>query len=193
MPGYEFDVFISYRRDGKPYKWVRNHFFPLLTESLDDHLPWDPAVFVDDEMEVGVDWPRRLQEALSRTKILIPVFSAQYFRSPWCMAEWRSMVEREKLLGPGTCRLIYPILFADSETFPKFARRRSWKDLKAWAFGAPAFSQSKDYLDLEKEVREIASELVTLLRHAPKWQPGWPIRQAKPLMRAPAKLPRFGT
>ena len=191
MPGYEFDVFISYRRDGNPHEWGRNHFFDRLRRCLADHLPWKPAVFVDEEMEIGVDWPLRLQRALSRTRILVPILSAEYFQSRWCTSEWQSMVEREELLGPGLHRLIYPILYADSENFPAYARRWTWKDLKSWNSPDLVFQQTPAYVDFHKQVEEVASELATRLQEVPEWQPDWPILQADALIRPPTPLPRL--
>src|SRR5882672_9309060 len=63
VAGYEFDVFLSYSRSGNPHMWVRTHFHSLLKSCLEDQLPYEPAIFVDEELDTGVDWPVRLQHA----------------------------------------------------------------------------------------------------------------------------------
>jgi len=186
---YEFDVFISYRREGNPYKWVRNHFHPRLTDHLADHLRDDPKVFIDEGMEVGSVWPDRLEEALNRTRILVPVFSPQYFRSRWCLAEWHSMVEREKLLGRS--RLIYPVLFSDSDNFPSFARERSWRDLKKWNHPDPVFQQTVRWIDFLQEIEKVAIDLAALVDEVPSWEPGWPAQRPDPPMPGMTPVPRF--
>jgi hypothetical protein len=186
---YEFDVFISYRREGNPYNWVRNHFHPQLKAYLADQLPRDPVLFIDEGMEVGSVWPDRLEEALSRTRILVPVFSPQYFRSRWCIAEWETMAEREKLLArPG---LIYPVLFSDSENFPSYARERSWRNLKPWNKPDLVFQQTIRWIDFTDEIEKVAIELASRITKAPPWEPGWPVERPDPPMPGMTSLPRF--
>ncbi|MDQ3789983.1 MAG: toll/interleukin-1 receptor domain-containing protein [Actinomycetota bacterium] len=189
MSDYEFDVFISYRREGNPYKWVRNHFHPRLKDHLADHLRHDPKVFIDEGMEVGSVWPDQLEDALKRTRILVPVCSPQYFRSRWCLAEWHSMAAREKLLGHSG--LIYPVLFSDSDNFPSFARERSWRDLKKWNHPDPVFQQTVRWIDFLQEIEDVAIELSKRLDMVPPWQPDWPTERPDPPMPGMTPLPRF--
>jgi hypothetical protein len=186
---YEFDVFISYRRKGNPHDWVRNHFFPRLRDCLDDHLAAEPTLFLDEQMEVGSVWPDRLETALSRTKILVSVFSPQYFRSRWCLAELQTMADREKLLGHNG--LIYPVLFSDSENFPSFARERSWRDLKKWNRPDLVFQQTTEWLGFHQQVETIAIDLASRLALVPKWQPDWPSHRPDPPMPGMTSMPRF--
>jgi hypothetical protein len=195
VSGYEFDVFISYRRSGNPHHWVRNHFLPRLRDCLEDHLADEPKVFIDEEMERGTSWPQRLQNALNRTKIMVSVFSPQYFRSPWCLAEWDTMSERERLLGLSSDDrpqgLIYPVLFSDSDNFPPYARERSWRDLKKWNSPYPVFEQTTEYIGFHQQVADIAMELAKLLPRVPDWEPGWPAHRPDPPYRVTTPLPRF--
>jgi len=195
VSGYEFDLFISYRRRGNPLNWVQNHFYPRLRDYLDDHLDKDPALFIDVGMEKGSHWPTRLENALNRTKILIPIYSPQYFRSPWCLAEWTTMAEREVVLGLSSAErpqgLIYPILFSDSDNFPTFARLRSWRDLKKWNNPDPVFQQTVEWVSFLREVEAIAEDLATLLPQVPDWQPDWPIYRPDPPLPPPTLVPRF--
>src|SRR4051812_9238611 len=73
--GYEYEVFVSYRRNGNVRDWVRNHLHPLLVRCLEDELPGRPRVFLDVEQEIGGDWPSTLVTALSRSKLLLAVWS----------------------------------------------------------------------------------------------------------------------
>lgn len=195
MSGYEFDVFISYRRKGNPYQWVHNHFLPRLRECLDDHLDKEPAIFVDEEMEAGTRWPERLVRALGRTKLLLPVYSPQYFRSDWCVAEWHTMAARERILGLGSVErpqgLIYPVLFSDSENFPDYARSRSWWDFKDMNDPDLVFQQTVEWVPFHRAVKKIAITLAGLLPRVPEWQPDWPVLTPNPLLPAPTRLPRF--
>ena len=118
LDGYQFDVFVSYRRSGpgNAATWVRNYFHRMLEDCLADELG-RTAVFIDSEVETGAVWPPLLREALARSKILVAVWSPPYFHSPWCLAEWRTMEARERALG-GTARLVYPVRSPTGTTSP---------------------------------------------------------------------------
>jgi hypothetical protein len=192
---YQIDVFISYRRNGTVQSWVRNHFAPRLQQCLADNLDYEPEVFLDEQVETGVHWPHRLANALRHTRILVPVWSAQYFRSAWCLAEWRSMTERERLLGLCTPEqpqgLIYPIVFADSENFPDEARQRQARDLREWNVPDLQYQQTEAWIELHRQIRAIAIELAHLLPQVPAWRPDWPLVHPTPALTPPTPMPRF--
>jgi hypothetical protein len=176
---YEFDVFLSYSRKGGSPKWVHNHFLPKLREYLTDEIGYVPKVFVDQEMEPGTVWPARLERTLGRSKILVAVYSAQYFRSDWCLAEWKSMAAREQVLGlasPGlTNGLIFPVLYADSQNFPEYGLDRMWHDMKGLDNPDLMFQQSPDWLEFHRRMRRIATDVEQMLDNVPPWRSDWPI------------------
>lgn len=196
VPGYRFDVFISYSRIGSAPKWLMNHFYPKFQECLADQVAPTPRVFVDKTMPRGVEWPPELENALRHSKIMVPVLTPPYFQSRWCMAEWRSMVAREKMLGLAGQKhsqgLIYPILYSDSQNFPEEGRRRSWWDFKALATPEPVFQESREWVQFHRRVTDLASDLVELLRQVPEWRPDWPsVERPDPVLMPPPPIPRF--
>lgn len=66
--GYEYDLFLSYKRAGDLPAWVTNHFYPILLNALTDLLPSPPSIFLDTEQVVGVSWPENLEHALQRSR-----------------------------------------------------------------------------------------------------------------------------
>ncbi len=196
MSGYKFDVFISYCRHGSVQKWLLNHFYPKFKDCLADQMAPTPRVFVDRSMPKGVAWPEELQKALRHSKILLPLFSPPYFESNWCMAEWKSMREREKLLGLGTLDnpqgLVYPILYSDSDNFPEEAKTLSRWNFKKLSTPEPVFQESRDWVLFHHQVTELAEDLVVLLKQVPDWQPNWPlIKNPEPVLMPPPPIPRF--
>ncbi|WP_141997432.1 TIR domain-containing protein [Amycolatopsis cihanbeyliensis] len=196
MRGYEFDVFISYSHIGSASKWLVNNFYPKFQDCLADQIAPAPKVFVDRTMHRGVAWPEKLATVLLRSKILIPVLTPPYFESAWCMAEWRSMCEREKVLGIADSGrpqgLIYPILYSDSDNFPEEGKMRSWWDFKDVATPEPVFQESPDWLNFHRKVTEFARDLVELLQQVPEWRSDWPvIRRPEPVLMPPPPMPRF--
>ncbi|HEX3786653.1 MAG TPA: TIR domain-containing protein [Pseudonocardiaceae bacterium] len=197
MLDYQFDVFISYSRRGSASKWLMNHFYPKLQDCLADQIAPTPKVFLDTEMPRGVHWPAQLERALHRSKIMIAVLTPLYFESSWCMAELHSMYAREKMLGlAGAERpqgLIYPILYSDSENFPKEeSLLRSWWDFKELAMPEMVFQESRDWISFHHRVTEFATDLVGLLQEVPDWRADWPvIERPNPVLIPPPRIPRF--
>ncbi|SHF83215.1 TIR domain-containing protein [Streptoalloteichus hindustanus] len=196
MSDYKYDLFISYSRHGSVQRWLLNHFFKKLRECLADQIAPAPRVYVDQTMPRAVHWPSNLQYALRHSKIMVQLLTPQYFVSPWCMAEWRSMQARERALGLAGLKipqgLIYPILYSDSDNFPMEARERSWWDFKEFSQPDPVYQDTRDYVKFHRKVTELACDLVQLLQQVPEWRPDWPIiEKPDPVLLPPPKLPRF--
>ena len=195
VPGYRFDVFISYSRRGSAPKWLMNHFYPKFLDCLVDQIAPTPTTFLDTSMPRGMDWPAELAKALRDSKILIPVLTPLYFESRWCMAEWRSMLAREAMLGLGSTErpqgLIYPILYSDSENFPEEGLRRAWWDFKQLATPEPVFQESRQWIRFHHKVSDLARDVGQLLKQVPEWRPDWPIERPEPVLLPPPPIPRF--
>ena len=178
---YTYDVFVSYRHKQPVMDWVKNHFFPLLEQWLPNGLPieHEPRIFVDwDEIETGSAWPAKLRQALSRSRCILPIWSPDYFRSAWCLAEWKTMMERERLLGLRTEErpdgLIFPVVYFDGEHFPQEARQVQSRDLSKWNTPYPVFRDTADYVEFDRQVQMLVNELAGMIRRAPEWE-DWPV------------------
>ena len=178
--GYKYHIFISYSRSGDVPEWIRNHFLPVLANQLDGLLNEEPEIFVDYSIDIGTKWPDILCEALQRSRCLLSVWTPRYFRSGWCLAEWQTMRAREAKIianrgdGVPICPLVYPIIFADGEHFPKEARDvQAVLDFNGLTYPYPSFKKSERYLDFHDRVRSVASDLANRLSAAPPWDPNW--------------------
>lgn len=125
MP-YEHDVFVSYRRHAEWPKWVQGIFLPLFSHWLGEELP-GVRIFIDYDIETGALWPQRLGQALGRSRVSVPLFSRQYFSSPWCQTEFGHMLAREAACNcprnEHPTGLIVPAHIHDGESFPAHARQ----------------------------------------------------------------------
>lgn len=196
VSGYKYDVFISYCRYGNVQKWLLNHFYSKLVTCLIDEGGAKPKVYVDREMRYGVHWPSDLQEALLHSKIMVQLLAPAYFESQWCLAEWRSMMARQRVLGlagPGAPQgLICSVLYADSDTFPDEAKQTKWWNFKDYAYPDLSYQETREFNYFHGEVAKLARDLVQLLRQVPEWQPGWPvIEKPDPVIMTPPAIPRF--
>ncbi|WP_405734225.1 toll/interleukin-1 receptor domain-containing protein [Streptomyces sp. NBC_00028] len=176
---YDYDVFISYSHRGHVRDWVKNHFSRELQLYLEDLLPNDPRIFVDFEIPAGSAWPERLEQALLRSRCLVAIWSPPYFRSEWCMAEWKSMQRRQESLSAANGQaptLVYPINFMDGDHFPEEAQKiQQYKELTKYGYDGPQFRDTPAYLGFQDRMRTVAEEVAACLACAPAWQEGWPI------------------
>jgi hypothetical protein len=184
--GYEHDIFISYRRTNTQGQWVANHFVPRLQARLNENAPDSVRVYWDGLMDDGVKFPEELKSRIRTSRLLLPVWSADYFRSSWCMAEWQSFRRREEALGLFLRRhpqgLIYPIRYADGDYFPKDAKETQCrKDFSLLNFPEEIFKSTVKYTEFDKLVQEVAKDLVIRLDAVPPWKRDFPIVEPQPM------------
>ncbi len=184
---YKYDVFFSYKRHDLTINWMREVSKRLelwLTESLGDR---EAKVFVDEaDVEIGDRWPDRLRHAVKYSRCLVCVWTPSYFQSSWCVSEWQSFLEREKLLNIEVQGLIAPLKFHDGEHFPEEARRVGWEDVAPYASTVPAFWNSAKAIELEARLKAFAESVAQIIRRAPRFCPDWPIVESHGL--APPRI-----
>jgi hypothetical protein len=175
MP-YQFHIFLSYRRHREWPEWVRDKFLPIFQHWLGEELGEDDRTFFDQEIETGTAWPHRLAQALAESRILVPLWSRQYFSSPWCRAELTHMLAREKACGFGTAKrpegLIVPAIIHDGEDIPSYARQIQAVKLSHLANIRIAKNSSTEE-ELSAQIRNWMPEIVQAIRRAPIHDPGW--------------------
>ena len=191
---YEHDIFVSYRRTPTVGLWVQRHLVPRLQARLDDVAPSPVRVFFDAKMSDGVNLPAELKRTIAGSGILLSVWSADYFRSSWCMAEWQSFREREKQLGyfssTNPKSLVYPVRYADGSSFHPDAKvALCKKDFSQLNYPDEAFRDSAKYLQFDDLVREVAQDLVERLSVLPPWDNEFPIVEPAPLPAATLDRP----
>jgi hypothetical protein len=194
---YEYDFFVSYRRDAPVGQWVANHFAPLLGQWLNESCDRPVRTHVDVQaLDTGNEWPLHLRSALARSRFLIPVFSPSYFRSAWCLAELATMQARERLLGLRTeerpQELIFPVKFNDGRHFAESVKTIQAVDMSAWNQPWEAYSQTPAYIEFSQAVEGFAERLSEVLDSAPEWDPDWPTEMPKTSTSYDIELPRLG-
>jgi hypothetical protein len=190
---YDYEIFLSYRRSSTVGPWVRNHLHPKLQARIDEISEGPIRISLDTEIAGGTAWPDALKLRLKSSAILLTVWSADYFRSDWCMAEWRSFREREALLGLATPAnpqgLVYPIRYADGKYFHSDAKQTQIKlDFSDLNYPEEEFRRTQKYLEFDDRVKRLAEDLLPLIEGAPLWQQDFPIVEPAPM--APVQVPR---
>lgn len=189
---YEYDVFVSYRRDRRGQRLIAPWISGVVSRIhhyLGEELPMPVSVFFDvDEIQPGMTWPLTLATALGRSKCLLPVWSPEYFRSQWCLAEWQSFRERERLVG-GDCCLIVPIKAHDGKWFPDDAQQVQHYDLTGYTATTTGFWSTLRADELDQRLQELARRLADVILSAPVFRPDWPVIERPPTP-LPANIPR---
>jgi hypothetical protein len=97
--GYRYDVYVSYRRTGEWSRFVARRLLPMFSHFLDESLGRPSSIFFDEHVIQSSDqWPEQLATSLAASKILLCLWSKQYFTSTWCMAELNTMRARMELI-----------------------------------------------------------------------------------------------
>lgn len=176
--GYRYDVFLSYRRSDVVREWVHTHLKGELRGWLQESMPRDPQIFIDEEIEVGAEWPVALEQALLRSRCMVCVWSPAYFRSRWCLAEWETMRAREatlKAAGVEVPQIIYPLRFRDGDHFHPQARDTQWRDMEPFTDHRPAYRNTEGYGRFMEQVKAMADDLASIVAAAPPWDAAWPV------------------
>ena len=173
---YQYHVFLSYRRYGEWPQWVKLIFLPLFKHWLGEELGEEAHVFFDQEIEKGSAWPYELAGALAHARVLVPLWSRQYFNSDWCKSELAHMFIREKQFEFRTAKrpggLIVPALIHDGDDIPHYAQGITPALLQDCA-NVRVAKNSRTEEELSARIRGWAPDIVKAIRHAPRYDPQW--------------------
>ena len=116
-----------------------------------------PRVFFDStELAAGDQFLPQTDRALTSSRCLLVILTPAYAKSPFCMHELETFAARP---DPA----IVPILVQNTEPLPDLLRSIRYRDLRDYYFVGGGFTQSALYVDFQKQVRNLAEEIVVLL------------------------------
>lgn len=171
--GYEYDIFVSYKRHNKTNSW---HIGLLenLEVWLSHELQRDARIFFDSEdIKTGDRWKEKLADALLRSRCLLCLWSPMYFQSHWCVAEWQAFLEREQQCGVG---LIVPARIHDGEHYPNAAKAVQSRDFSRYASASPRFWDSHLALEFEQDqLKPFAEEIRQAILSSPEYSGSFPL------------------
>lgn len=177
---YIYDVFLSYRHDHPVGPWVSMYFYPHFRGWLREALGGqEPRIFYDERsLEPGDTWPDKLREAIRSSRVLLPVCSPGYFYSKWCLSEWHSFKERERIINVRGLRI--PIKHNDGEHFPKDALEIEMSDFSECTSVMPSFVNDHRSILFEQAVKKLANAVAAAVRSAPPFRDDWPVVEENP-------------
>lgn len=177
MADYEYDIFISYRRSDTDWvRWTRENFVRALSSLLRVRMG-SIKVFVDETIENGASWPNHLAMSLSRSRIMVPVLSRDYFQSDWCRLELALMHQREKICNLRTAAspwgLIHPVVIDDGNCFPPEVKAMQTESLHLFAnpFMRPDSPKQEAMADVLRN--KLCESIEKALDATPAFDPAW--------------------
>lgn len=183
--GYQYDVFLSYKRSNNWPRYVEKHFFPMFRHWLDAELGYHAKIFFDaQDIEIGESWPHKLAYGVAHSKTMVCLWSREYFRSEWCKEELTQMLARRKsLAGPaGPPPLILAVILHDCQNLdPILAdiQRLSLKD-----YSNPWIAESSLTAErLSEEIERLATAVAHSVALAPDHDESWPELITKEFLR----------
>ncbi|MCQ8130672.1 toll/interleukin-1 receptor domain-containing protein [Methylomonas rivi] len=172
---YQHDVFISYRRQELWTPWTRDHFKKLLKAYLQQELQIEPDIFVDERIQVGADWINALGEHLATSKVMVAIFSGDYFASDWCLHELDLMLARAQQAATGKPNyqpLVIPVVVHDGQFIPEIAKRIQPADMAKFRV-AFINEATADYQEFSKAMGQLAPAIASAISKAPVFQDEW--------------------
>lgn len=173
MP-YQYDAFFSYKRDRESNAWhesVKNKLIYWLKLELGKP---DVHIFFDTEdIHTGMRWRQRIAAALKGSRCIICLWSPLYFQSKWCISEWKTFLQRERLAQK---QLVAPASYFDGETFPAEAAAIQYEDFSRFASTMPRFWDTESAVEFEdQKIRPFARALAQIITQAPPYDDSFPI------------------
>lgn len=202
---YSYDIFISYKRHGETLAWIKKHFFPLLEHRVGLELGRDPVVYVHEvaqQIPAGAIWPRALANSLAESRVLVALWTKNYFNSRWCAEELAHMLAREEHAAVrgdlNTFGLIIPVVIHDGQDFPQTLNHI--EKLEIQSFYNTRMREDSELAERLSDLLGVhAGGFASAIENAPPWQPDWPSDAARRFFEAfyrPAdpsqdRVPRF--
>jgi hypothetical protein len=184
---YEYDIFFSYRRDAVSDAWhenLKNKLRFWVGEEADIE---EVRVFFDkEEIRTGYRWREKIAKSLLESKCIVCIWSPQYFRSRYCVAEWLSFHRRSELTNKN---LVAPASRADGSKFPPLAKQVQMASFDDYFVTIPAFWESVRAAEFERLlIKPFARDVASLIRHAPPASSEFPIVDAEVEFASDVKL-----
>jgi hypothetical protein len=178
---YQYDIFISYRRNEETCSWIRRHFVPLLELRVELELGRKPEIYVDSQIESGTSWPASLGAALGGSRVLIALWSRNYLASVWCTEELSHMLAREREAKLRTIDrphgIVIPAFVHDGETFPSDLGHIQHFEVQNCFW--PRMPRNCAHADkLDAVLADQAKAIANCITNAPAWRKAWPQQAA---------------
>lgn len=175
---YKYDVFVSYPHEDIHKKWLTDIFLDRFILGLRNELFREPLLFVDSrENTTGMSWDPAVKNALAHSRVLLPLWSIDYFMSRNCRAESIVLFHREARLRYRTFEnknvLVLPIGLFDGAGYPSFVKEMIRLDCVDYNCIYQNYPQTEAHTKLIKLIDGLAKDVKNSIGAAPNWNAEW--------------------
>jgi hypothetical protein len=173
--GYQYDVFLSYKRANRWPRFVNAIFIPMFRHWLEEEMGCPPRIFFDaDVIETGESWPHRLASGVASSKVMVCLWSNEYFCSPWCQAELSQMLARRERtkINSVPLPLILAMVIHDGQNIAPYLNDIERMPIQKYANPWMA-KDSPRAEELSNRVRKFSSHVHHAISRAPMCDPAW--------------------
>lgn len=185
--GVQHDIFISYKRHPETLAWIKKHFYPLLEHRVGLDLGRDPTIYLHEvaqQIPAGAIWPTALADSLAGSRVLVALWTKNYFNSRWCTEELVHMLAREQRTAwrsdANSYGLIVPVVIHDGDDFPETLNYIQKLEIQDF-YNTRMREDSELAEQLSEALGVHAPGLASAIESAPAWQPEWPLEAAEAL------------
>jgi len=173
---YKYDVFLSYRHANAWPKFVGDIFVPMFQHWLAAELGRSSKIFYDaEQIETGQSWPYELATGIALSKVMVCLWSNEYFSSPWCQAELGHMLARREQTkqNSGPLPLILAVVIHDGENISPYLD--DIQRLPIQDYANPWLARDSPRAEeLSEHIRKLSAHVAHALQRAPECDPCWP-------------------
>lgn len=189
---YKYDVYVSYPRTDMITRWLHDHLLPLIGDWMTLALGRELQFFMDNaEIAPSANWPPSQRLVLSRSRVMLALWSPLYFASRWCLAEFETFRLRSELVGQS---LLVPMILHGGKNLPLEAQTIQSLDVSRFVVTGGAFRQSQRYEEFDLTIKKWSQTLTAALENTPPWNSDWPVVEPNDV-RVPkpeeVEIPRF--
>jgi len=135
-------------------------------------LGGEPKIFFDyTELNMGDSWAPNVESSLIRSKLLMPIITAEYFKSKHTLREWETFRLREKMTGSNS--LTIPILLRGRPFIPKEFMVYQLFDMSDERLYSGAKKNTYDSIKTSKRIEELSYIVVERLQVVPLFDSSW--------------------
>lgn len=135
-----------------------------------------PVIYVDEQLEAGASWPAALGAALGASRVLIALWTGNYFASVWCTEEFSQMLGRETEAKLRTVNkphgLVIPAFIHDGDSFPEKLKHIKPFQIQS-CFNPRMARNSQRAEELDAALAAQAPAIATSIQNAPPWRKKW--------------------
>ncbi len=127
---WDYDLYVSYAHHtgGALTEWIQA-FISSISEYLELEMDAPPRIFFERvSLNSGSSFPKQLDQAITRSKLMLALLTPAYFASKWNNLEWEAFAKREQNSLADSVFCIFPVVLRGHSVLPTYVEERRYLD-----------------------------------------------------------------